>query len=151
MSNQSYIRIVLGSPDTDTLPDAIIEFFLNRNVNIYLENKHVLYFTCLDILQYLINRAGMSGEIFTSQMERVGEIVVQTSGNESQKDVWQSMLNRFISNPEYIDPDLTGSMANLIIIGGVRKDRFFDVKNSSNGLDIVNEQKLNNNIINYEA
>lgn len=84
-------------------------------------------------------------------MEKVGEIVVQTSGNESQKDVWQSMFNRFISNPEYIDPDLKGSMANLIIIGGVRKDRYSDVKNNPNGLNMIDEQKLNNNIINYEA
>lgn len=157
MENNEYLRVILGSPDVETLPDTIIEFFLTRyensfDVDTYPETEPlVLWNAACDILQWLINKSGASGNIWSSKTEKVGDVTVQQAGKVSMLDVWQNQLDLFYKNPEYIDPRLTGSMANLIIVGGVRKDRYSDFRNNPNGLNMIDEQKLNNNIINYEA
>lgn len=142
----TYLRIVLGSPDTNTLPDAIIEFFLTRyensfDVDTYPETEPlVLWNAACDILQWLINKSGASGNIWSSKTEKVGDVTVQQAGSMSMLDVWQNQLDLFYKNPEYVDPRLTGSMANLIIVGGVRKDRYIDVKTNVNGLGTYTAQ-----------
>ena len=142
----TYLRIVLGSPDTDILPDTIIESFLTRyensfDVDTYPETEPlVLWNTACYILQWLTNKSSVNGEVWTSKMEKVGDVSVSQSNSMSQLGVWKDMLDKIYKNPEYIDPRLTGSMANLIIVGGVRKDRYINVKTNVNGLGTYTAQ-----------
>lgn len=135
-----YVRVILGNPSTAVLPEEVIELFLSRwelyfDVDNHPENEPlVLWNTCVNCLEWLIASSTSSGGFAESRTEKIGQEQISVSGKVSQTDAWQRLLDYILMHPEYVDPSLENSIENLIIIGGVRKDRFQEVKKDPNSL-----------------
>ena len=127
-----YVRVILGSPSTTILPDEVINLFLSRfelsfDVDNHPENEPlVLWNTCVACLQWLLAASTAKGEISTSRSEKVGDVSVSFGGGVSQYQAWKDLLDYIYENPDYVDPSL-GGFDNLIIIGGVRQDKYEEV------------------------
>lgn len=140
----AYIRIILGSPSTDILPDAPIELFLNRwelyfDVANTPENEpYVLYNTVISTLQWLIAFASSHGDTYTERTEKIGQELITIKGG-SQLQAWMDLLKYIEVNPEYVDARLKNGLEHLIIVGGVRKDEYARVKRDPNSIGPYNE------------
>lgn len=132
----AYIRVILGDISEQLLPDATIDLFLTRwELQFDVDNKPeneplVLWNTTVSCLQYLISKTVSSGNIGTSRTEKIGQEQISVSGG-SQLQAWKDLLQYITENPDFIDPSL-GGFDNLIIIGGVRKDKFEEVRKNPN-------------------
>ena len=132
----AYIRVILGDISEQLLPDATIELFLSRwELQFDVDNKPqneplVLWNTTVSCLQYLISKTVSSGNIGTSRTEKIGQEQISVTGG-SQLQAWKDLLQYITENPDFIDPSL-GGFDNLIIIGGVRKDKFEEVRKNPN-------------------
>ena len=131
------VRIILGSPDTATLPEEVIDLFLTRwEVSFDVDNKPekeplVLWNTCVSCLQWLVASTTSKGYISTSRSEKVGDVSVSIGGGISQVQAWKDLLDYIYENPDYVDPSL-GGIDSLIIIGGTRKDKFDEIRLNPN-------------------
>ena len=132
----AYIRVILGDISEQLLPTATIDLFLTRwETQFDVDNKPeneplVLWNTTVSCLQYLISKTVSSGNIGTSRTEKIGQEQISVSGG-SQLQAWKDLLQYITENPDFIDPSL-GGFDNLIIIGGVRKDKFEEVRKNPN-------------------
>lgn len=141
-----YIRVILGSPDTTTLPEQTLDLFLTRwEVYFDVDNNpekepYVLWNTCVSCLQWLLASSTSKGEISTSRSEKVGDVSVSVGGGVSQLQAWKDLLDYIYNDPSYVSPELTGGLDNLVIIGGVRQDRFEDVIYDANSRGPYSEQ-----------
>jgi hypothetical protein len=141
-----YIRIILGDISTTLLPDATISLFLTRWENYFdVANKPeteplVLWNATADCLRYLISKSVSSGNIGTERTEEIGQEQITVKG-ASQIDAWKDLLQYILDNPDFVDPTL-GGLDNLIIIGGVRQDRYDEVKDDLNGRGPFSEEGL---------
>lgn len=132
----AYIRVILGDISEQLLPTATIDLFLSRwELQFDVDNKPeneplVLWNTTVSCLQYLISKTVSSGNIGTSRTEKIGQEQISVSGG-SQLQAWKDLLQYITENPDFIDPSL-GGFDNLIIIGGVRKDKFEEVRKDPN-------------------
>ena len=140
-----YIRVILGDISATLLPDATISLFLTRWENYFdVTNKPeteplVLWNSTADCLRYLISKSVSSGNIGTERTEKIGQEQITVKGTVSQLDAWKDLLQYITDNPDFIDPSL-GSFENLIIIGGVRKDKYDEVKGDVNSLGSYSEE-----------
>ena len=131
-----YIRVVLGDISEQLLPDATIDLFLTRwELYFDVDNKPekeplVLWNTTVSCLQYLISKTVSSGNVGTGRVEKIGQEQISITGG-SQIQAWKDLLQYITENPEIIDPSL-GGLDGLIIIGGVRKDQFEQVRKDPN-------------------
>lgn len=132
----AYIRVILGDISEQLLPTATIDLFLTRwETQFDVDNKPeneplVLWNTTVSCLQYLISKTVSSGNIGTSRTEKIGQEQISVSGG-SQLQAWKDLLQYITENPDFIDPSL-GGFDNLIIIGGVRKDKFEEIRKNPN-------------------
>jgi hypothetical protein len=132
----AYIRVILGDISEQLLPTATIDLFLSRwELQFDVDNKPeneplVLWNTTVSCLQYLISKTVSSGNIGTSRTEKIGQEQISVTGG-SQLQAWKDLLQYITENPDFIDPSL-GGFDNLIIIGGVRKDKFEEVRKDPN-------------------
>lgn len=132
----AYIRVILGDISEQLLPTATIDLFLSRwELQFDVDNKPeneplVLWNTTISCLQYLISKTVSSGNIGTSRTEKIGQEQISVTGG-SQLQAWKDLLQYITENPDFIDPSL-GGFDNLIIIGGVRKDKFEEVRKDPN-------------------
>lgn len=152
-----YVRVILGNISTTLLPDTTIDLFLSRwELYFDVDNKpeqepYVLWNTCVSCLQWLIASTTASGDISTSRSEKVGDITISQGGGISQLQAWKDLLDYIYVNPDYISPKLSGGLENLIIIGGVRKDRFEEVADDPNSRGPYSEQGVVSFVdLNYE-
>lgn len=139
------IRQILGGISEEDLPDATILFFLNKwelslQTATYPDRFPVaIYNTVLDCVRWLIFQEVQSGaSSITERLEKIGDETISQKGGSTFKS-WQDMLDWLLDNPDYVDPSLAFN-ASLVIIGGVRKDEFFRVKNSPNSHNGFMEQ-----------
>ena len=139
------IRMLLGGITQEDLPDATILFLLQKWKVVYDVVNHpefwplIVYNTTLDCIRWLIFQEVQSGaSSITERLEKIGDETISQKGGSTFKS-WQDMLDWLLLNPEYIDPSLAFN-ASLVIIGGVRKDEFFRVKNSPNSVNGFMEQ-----------
>jgi hypothetical protein len=132
----AYIRVILGDISEQLLPTATIDLFLSRwELQFDVDNKPeneplVLWNSTVSCLQYLISKTVSSGNIGTSRTEKIGQEQISVTGG-SQLQAWKDLLQYITENPDFIDPSL-GGFDNLIIIGGVRKDKFEEVRKDPN-------------------
>lgn len=144
----SFVRIILGGVDETTLPDEVILLFYNRWVLYFdLENNpeklpYVLHNTVVSCLQWLITKSTACGNTYTSRTEKIGDEQISTSNGVSQVQAWKDLLDYILANPDYVDPSLSNGLENLVIIGGVRQDRFDEVKNDTNSRGPYSEEGL---------
>lgn len=142
----AFIRIILGGIDETVLPDEVILLFYNRWALYFDLANHpeklpyVLYNTVVSCLQWLIAKSTASGGSYTSRTEKIGDEQISVSGGTSQVQAWQDLLDYILANPDYVDPSLSGGLENLIIIGGVRWDRYCEVKADPNSRGPYSEQ-----------
>lgn len=142
----AFIRIILGGVDETTLPDEVILLFYNRWVIYFdLANNpdklpYVLYNTVVSCLQWLITKATASGNTYASRTEKIGDEQISVSGGVSQVQAWKDLLDYILTNPDYVDPSMSNGLENLIIIGGVRWDRYCEVKSDPNSRGPYSEQ-----------
>lgn len=139
-----YIRLILGDISQALLPDATINVFLTRWEDYFDVTNNpdkeplVLWNSTVSCLQYLISKTVSSGNIGTSRMEKIGDEQISTSGG-SQLQAWKDLLQYITDNPDVVDPSLN-SLDSLIIIGGVRQDKFDEVKYNTNSRGPYSEQ-----------
>ena len=132
----AYIRVILGDISEQLLPTATIDLFLSRwELQFDVDNKPeneplVLWNTTVSCLQYLISKTVSSGNVWTGRTEKIGQEQISVTGG-SQLQAWKDLLQYITENPDFIDPSL-GGFDNLIIIGGVRKDKFEEVRKDPN-------------------
>ncbi|MFQ1992437.1 hypothetical protein ACK36C_03725 [Aeromonas veronii] len=132
MIEKHKIRILLGNVSQQQLPDAVIDFMIDRYLSI--EDEALQYFkVVVSCLEWLIANATAQGNIHTSCSEKVGDVKVSISGGTSQVQALKDLLKYIYKNPNYIDPTLSG-LKYLCVIGGTRKDRYKEVLNDPNGL-----------------
>lgn len=139
------VRQLLGNISPEDLPDNIIMFFYEKWKYTYdLENHPerfpvVLYNTVLDCVRWLIVQEVASGaSSVTERFEKIGDETISVKGGSTWKS-WQDFLDWLLENPDYIDPSLAFN-SSLVIIGGVRKDRFLSAKNNPNSVNGFMEQ-----------
>lgn len=148
MTNEEFIALVrsfLGNITEEELPDGIITMFYNKwSLSFQLDKfpdrfSLVLYNTVLDCVRWLIVQEVSSGaSSVTERFEKVGDETISVKGGSTWSS-WKDFLAWLLENPEYIDPSLAFN-ASLVVIGGVRKDRFFAAKNNRNTVNGFMEQ-----------
>lgn len=138
------VRALLGNITEDELPDAIIKMFYYKWKNSQCGDKElsfslILYYTVMDCVRWLMAQEISSGNSsIRERFEKIGDETISIKGGSSL-DSWKDFLDFLEKNPEYIDPCLSMN-SSLVIIGGVRKDEFFRVKNSDNSYNGFMEQ-----------
>lgn len=147
-TNEEIIKLVrqfLGGIDVEELPDEIIALFWNK-WTIYFDVPAnparfatALYNTVVDCVRWLIVQESANGNSeVTERFEKIGDETISVKGGSSIKS-WQDFLDWLLLNPNYIDPSLPYN-SSLIIIGGVRQDRYFSAKNNFNSRNGFMEQ-----------
>lgn len=128
------IRILLGNPSQETIPDSVILLFITK-WSAYLElSKYpereplVIYNALVDCLRWLIFNNISSGESsITERMEKIGnETISVKQDSSSGLGAWEDLLEYIEANPDYVDPSLN-SVNSIVIIGGVERDIYNDV------------------------
>lgn len=137
------VRALLGNITEEELPDAIIKLFYykwkNSACDKELSFSLILYYTVMDCVRWLMAQEISSGNSsIRERFEKIGDETISIKGGSSL-DSWKDFLDFLEKNPEYIDPCLAMN-SSLVIIGGVRKDEFFRVKNNSNSYNGFMEQ-----------
>ncbi|QPI18061.1 hypothetical protein POP15_013 [Pectobacterium phage POP15] len=138
------VRALLGNIPEEELPDAIIKLFYNKWSNSLCGGKElsfslVLYYTIMDCVRWLMAQEIASGNSsIRERFEKIGDETISVKGGSSL-DSWKDFLDFLEKNPEYVDPCLSFN-SSLVIIGGVRKDEFFRVKNNPNSYNGFMEQ-----------
>lgn len=139
------VRQFLGNISQEELPDNIILFFFNKWKVTYDLDNHperyplAIYNTVIDCVRWLIVQEVSSGaSSVTERFEKIGDETISVKGGSTYKS-WQDFLDWLLDNPDYIIPD-AGFNSSLVIIGGVRKDEFFRVKNNPNSYNGFMEQ-----------
>lgn len=139
------VRSLLGNIDPEELPDTMISLFWNKWVIYYDLEKHperfntALYNTVIDCVRWLIVQEVSSGNSsVTERLEKIGDETISVKGGSTWKS-WKDFLDWLLLNPDYIDPSIPNN-ASLVIIGGVRKDRFYSAKNNPNSINGFMEQ-----------
>ncbi len=142
------IRLLLGNPDQETIPDTVILTFLQVQKLQFDYTNHpetapyIIYNTLVACLRWLIAKDITSGEsLVTRRREKIGqeEIEVELSGNSISS--WKDFLDFIEANPDYIDPALE-SVRGLVVIGGVREDEYHRVKWDPNSRDTYSSGSL---------
>ena len=139
------VRAFLGNVPEEELPDSIILMFFNKwkismQVDKYPDRMPlVIYNTVVDCVRWLIVQEVSSGNAsIRERFEKIGDETISIKGGSSWQ-TWKDFLDWLLANPDYIDPSLAFN-ASLVIIGGVRKDRFNQVKNNPNSYNGFMEQ-----------
>lgn len=148
MTDQQIIEIVrnlLGGLLVEEMPDAMILFFWTKWSLTYDLARHpekmpiALYNTVVDCVRWLIVQEVASGNSsVTERLEKIGDETISVKGGSSWQS-WKDFLDWLELNPDYIDPSLSFN-SSLVIIGGVRKNEFFRVKNNPNSYNGFMEQ-----------
>lgn len=148
MSDQQILELVrnlLGGLTTEEMPDSMILFFwMKWKLTYDLDNNPdkiplALYNTVVDCVRWLIVQEISSGNSSVRErFEKIGDETISIKGGSSL-DSWKDFLDWLELNPEYIDPSLRFN-SSLVIIGGVRKNEFFRVKNNPNSYNGFMEQ-----------
>jgi len=139
------VRNLLGNISTEEIPDSMILFFWTKWSISYDLTKNpdrfpiALYNTILDCVRWLIVQEVSSGNSsVTERMEKIGDETISVKGGSTWQS-WKDFLDWLELHPEYIDPSLRFN-SSLVIIGGVRRDEFFRVKNDPNSRNGFMEQ-----------
>lgn len=139
------VRAFLGNISSEELPDQTILLFWNKWAISFDLEKYpgrfglALYNTVIDCVRWLIVQEVSSGNSSVRErMEKIGDETISIKGGSSWES-WKDFLDWLLLNPDYIDPSLSQN-ASLVIIGGVRKDEFFRVKNNPNSYNGFMEQ-----------
>lgn len=139
------IRVLLGNIDPEDLPDAVIKMFLQKWEYSLDIAKHpdrmplVIYNTVVDCVRWLIVQEVSSGNAsVTERLEKIGDETISVKGG-STWTTWKDFLDWLLENPEYVDPSLAFN-SSLVIIGGVRKDQVYNVKDNPNSFNGYMEQ-----------
>lgn len=139
------IRLLLGNIDPEDLPDAVIKMFLNKwEYSLDVTNHPdrmplVIYNTVLDCVRWLIVQEVSSGSAsVTERLEKIGDETISIKGGSTWV-TWKDFLDWLLANPEYVDPSLAFN-SSLVIIGGVRKDEVYRVKDNPNSFNGYMEQ-----------
>lgn len=139
------VRMLLGGITTEEISDATIIFFWTKWKLTYdLDNNPdkiplALYNTVVDCVRWLIVQEVSSGaSSIRERFEKIGDETISIKGGSSWES-WKDFLDWLELNPDYVDPSL-GFNNSLVIIGGVRKDEFFRVKNDPNSYNGFMEQ-----------
>lgn len=138
------VRALLGNITEEELPDAIIKMFYYKWKESLCGGKElsfslVLYYTVMDCVRWLMAQEISSGaSSIRERFEKIGDETISIKGGSSL-DSWKDFLDFLEKNPEYVDPCLAVN-SSLVIIGGVRKDEFFRVKNNPNSYNGFMEQ-----------
>lgn len=148
MTDQQIIELVrqfLGGISTEELPDITILFFWNKWKITYDLDNHpertqtAIYNTVIDCVRWLIVQEVSSGNSSVQErLEKIGDETISVKGGSTWQS-WKDFLDWLELNPDYIDPSLSMN-SSLVIIGGVRRDRFFNVKNNPNSKNGFMEQ-----------
>lgn len=148
MTNEQILELVrnlLGGLTEEEMPDNMIIFFwMKWSLTYDLPNHHdkiplAIYNTVVDCVRWLIIQEVASGNSsVTERLEKIGDETISVKGGSSLKS-WQDFLDWLELHPDYIDPSLAFN-ASLVIIGGVRKNEFFRVKNDCNSFNGFMEQ-----------
>lgn len=148
MTDQQIIEIIrnfLGGLTTEEMPDNTILFFWMKWSLTYDLPNHpekfpvAIYNTVIDCVRWLIVQEVSSGNSsVTERMEKIGDETISVKGGSTWQS-WKDFLDWLELHPDYIDPSLAFN-SSLVIIGGVRKDEFFRVKNNPNSLNGFMEQ-----------
>ena len=135
-----YIRLLLGSISPEALPDEVIMAFLEMEKkranwpnpsSTPCDMWRVVYNTMVDVLRWLILQEINSGEAsITERLEKIGDETIQVKGGSSYQN-WKDFLDWLLQNPDYVNSCLNG-VSGLVIVGGVRQDEFWRVKNNPN-------------------
>lgn len=139
------IRLLFGNIDPEDLPDAVIKMFLNKwEYSLDVANHPdrmplVIYNTVLDCVRWLIVQEVSSGSAsVTERLEKIGDETISIKGGSTWA-TWKDFLDWLLANPEYVDPSLAFN-SSLVIIGGVRKDEVYRVKDNPNSFNGYMEQ-----------
>lgn len=139
------VRTFLGGIDVEEIPDVMILFFWNKWKITYDLDNHpdripvAIYNTVVDCVRWLIVQEVSSGNSsVTERLEKIGDETISVKGGSSWTS-WKDFLDWLEMNPDYIDPSLSFN-TGLVIIGGVRKDRFMRAKNNFNSINGFMEQ-----------
>lgn len=143
----AHIRMLLGNIDQETLPDAVIQQFLDVwKYSMDLEHHPerlslVIYNTMIACVRWLIVQEVSSGAAsIRERFEKIGDETISIKGG-STWETWKDFLEWLEANPEYVDPSIN-NVKGLVIIGGVRNDEFCRVKTDSNSRNGYMEQGI---------
>ncbi len=135
-----YIRLLLGSISPEILPDEIILAFLsiekmraqyNEITSTKCDLARIIYNTLVSCVRWLIMKEVADGEAsITERMEKIGDETIQVKGGSSYQN-WKDFLDWLLANPDFVDPCLN-AVSSLVIVGGVRNEEFWRVKNNPN-------------------
>lgn len=141
------IRLLLGGIDEETLPDAVIQTFLDTwEYSLDVENHPermpvVVYNTLISCVRWLMVQEITNGNTsVTERLEKIGDETIQIKGGSTFSS-WEDFLNYLLANPDYVDPTLD-IVSGLVVIGGTRKDEFCRVKSNPNSRNGYMEQGI---------
>lgn len=139
------VRMLLGGITTEEISDTTIIFFWTKWKLTYDLDNHpekipvALYNTVVDCVRWLIVQEVSSGNSsIRERFEKIGDETISVKGGSSWES-WKDFLDWLELNPDYIDPSLAFN-SSLVIIGGVRQNEFFRVKNDPNSYNGFMEQ-----------
>lgn len=135
-----YIRLLLGSIPATVLPDDTILAFLAiekmkanwpRPDATPCDMWLVIYNTLVSVVRWLIMQEVSTGEAsITERLEKIGDETIQVKGGSTYQN-WRDFLDWLLANPDYVNGCLN-AVSSLVIVGGVRQDEFWRVKNNPN-------------------
>lgn len=141
------IRLLLGNIDDESLPDAVIQVFLDTwkyslDVEHYPDRMPiVVYNTIIACVRWLIAQEISSGAAaITERLEKIGDETISVKGGSTWA-TWKDFLDWLLQNPDYVDPSIN-NVSGLVIIGGTRRDEFSRVKSNPNSRDGFSEQGI---------
>lgn len=141
------IRLLLGNIDDESLPDAVIQVFLDTwKFSLDVANHPermpvVVYNTLIACVRWLIAQEIASGAAGISErLEKIGDETISIKGGSTWAS-WKDFLDWLLLNPDYVDPSIN-NVSGLVIIGGTRRDEFCRVKNDPNSRNGYAEQGI---------
>lgn len=124
-----YIRLFL--PDTVLIPDQIINLFVVRwetQMASTPDNDYiVIYNAMVDTLNWVILQLSTQA-ISGRHYEMEGQLQIDRTDSDPSTG-YRKFLDYLLANPNIVDPSLTKSTFNNIIVGGVSQEEVARVKN----------------------
>jgi len=150
---EAEVRFLLGGLEEATLSSAIMQMIIGRGIAKYgdadTNSCTVTYYTVLESLRYMSRQsaAGSAGTAASGaikrQKEKEGNITYEVeydvSGTSGTTASWDTLLNDFLENPQYVCDELVETTSSgsggYVMIGGVSHS---ERERVNNNVDSVN-------------